>query len=163
MLRYIPILVFAVLLALLFAILLARHDDDSPMVGANVPPLALESFDGKPITPDFAGKTHLISFYASWCVPCLAEHPVLMQLKNEGISIIGIGWRDNPEKLSRWLDSHGNPYALTTVDPKSEAAISMGITGVPESFLISRDGVIIKHWRGPLSERDIEYIKQASR
>jgi cytochrome c biogenesis protein CcmG/thiol:disulfide interchange protein DsbE len=97
----------------------------------------------------------LINFFASWCVPCREEHPLLMQLKSRGTAIWGIAYQDQDKAMAGFLASDGDPYARLGADNTGEAAIAWGISGVPESFLVDRSGIIRWHIGGPLSPRVI--------
>ncbi len=97
----------------------------------------------------------LVNFFASWCVPCHAEHPLLMQLKARGTSVWGIAYQDSETAMAGFLGADGDPYAQLGADNTGEAAIAWGISGVPESFLVDRTGVIRWHIGGPLSAETI--------
>lgn len=93
----------------------------------------------------------LLNFFASWCVPCLAEHPQLKELQKQGLRIEGVAWNDKPEAAQAWLKKHGNPFAQVWSDPRGEGAIALGLRGVPESYLIDTTGRIRLHIRGGLT------------
>ncbi|MDA8049401.1 MAG: DsbE family thiol:disulfide interchange protein [Rhodospirillales bacterium] len=131
------------------------HTVPNLMVGHAVPPF---SVGAAPPGTGFStadlqhlAKPVLVNFFASWCVPCHAEAPLLMQLKAEGVPIWGIDYADTEPALGRFLAADGNPFARLGGDPKGEAAIAWGISGVPESFLIDRSGIIRWHLGDPLS------------
>lgn len=103
------------------------------------------------------GRYVLINLFASWCLPCRAEHPLLMQLsQGKRLAVVGIAWKDTPENIQRLLQQDGNPYEQVAIDSKGEATIALGATGVPESFLVDPAGNVIYHFAGPLDKTRIE-------
>ena len=99
----------------------------------------------------------LVNFFASWCLPCRAEHPLLMDLAESGdVRVLGIDFRDSPEDARRWLGQFGNPYERIGVDERGRTSIDFGVSGVPETFVIDREGRIRYQHIGPLMARDIE-------
>jgi cytochrome c biogenesis protein CcmG/thiol:disulfide interchange protein DsbE len=153
-----PIAVVAVLVAA-FWVGLDRDRDKSvlpsALVGKPAPAFDLPGLDeGAPrLTPAaFQGQLVALNFFASWCVPCRAEHPLLEQISAEfGVPVIGIAWKDKPEDSRAFLAELGDPYAATGTDHNGRTGIDFGITGVPETFLIGRDGVVRYRFTGPLS------------
>lgn len=112
----------------------------------SLPPLAM-----------IADKPVLINFFASWCTPCLGEHPFIKTLgARDDVLLYGIGWNDSASNIAAFLQKNGNPYDHVAVDEEGRTAIAYGITGVPESFLIDRQHRIAYHQRGPLTEDIIE-------
>ena len=115
-------------------------------------------------TPDFynnelinentLGEFYIVNFFASWCKPCLAEHPLLMEMKKKGIKIIGINFRDDEENFKEWINEHGNPFEYILRDDGS-IAYEMGLIGVPETFFIVNK-IIQKKIQGPLFYEDVE-------
>lgn len=97
----------------------------------------------------------LINFFASWCVPCHAEHPLLMQLKSHGVQVWGVAYEDSDKAMRNFLLTDGDPYARLGADDTGETAVAWGISGVPETFLVDRTGVIRWHIGGPLSPKTI--------
>src|SRR3546814_14309900 len=92
-------------------------------------------------SPDLGGKPVLVNVFASWCVPCLAEHPLLTRLaKEEGIPLYGINYQDRREDALAWLDRHGNPYALVGSDLDARVGTDWGVYAVPGTFFADRDG-----------------------
>ena len=115
-------------------------------------------------TPDFynnefidekaMGEFYVVNFFASWCKPCLAEHPLLMEMKKQGIKIIGINFRDDEENFKEWIKEHGNPFEHILRDDGT-IAYEMGLIGVPETYFI-KNKIIQKKIQGPLFYEDIE-------
>ena len=115
-------------------------------------------------TPDFTnkklinekklGEFYIVNFFASWCKPCLAEHPLLMEMKKKGITIIGINFRDDEDNFKEWINEHGNPFEYILRDDGT-IAYEMGLIGVPETFFIFNKK-IQKKIQGPLFYEDVE-------
>ena len=126
----------------------------SAMVNKPVPDFNLPSFDGKfpaLATADLKGKTQIVNFFASWCVPCLAEHPLITELsKRDNVEINGIAYSDTGKNIAKWLNKHGNPYDRVGVDAGRRIGIDWGVTGVPETYIVNKDGIIIFKHGGPL-------------
>lgn len=104
---------------------------------------------------DFQGQVTLLNIFGSWCIACRVEHPLLMHLaKQQEVIIYGINWREkDPNAGSRWLRRHGNPYRLIGNDSHSKAAIALGVTGAPESFIIDKKGYIRYKHMGPIDNQ----------
>ena len=104
---------------------------DKPVPAFDLPPI--EGRDEGLSAADLAdGRPVLVNFFASWCVPCLAEHPQLMKMaREEGVRIVGVNYKDRPEDARRWLDRHGDPYAQIGADLDGRTGIEFGISGVP--------------------------------
>lgn len=119
------------------------------------PEITVRSFDGT--TPwdkhALSGHVTVVNFFASWCAPCAAEMPELAALKKQfpTVRVVGIAWNDERAVLEKWLKKHGNPYDTTWLDPKGDATIALGLRGIPESFLIDRDGQVRYRLSGPLT------------
>ncbi len=133
----------------------------------DLPPLpGAKTLEGKPV-PGLSSKDlktipgiKMVSFFASWCVSCRQEHPFLMELaRRKVIPIVGIAYKDAPEKSLAWLDELGNPYSRIGVDRQGRTGIDFGVYGIPESFFIDERGVIVYKYTGPLSptawEKDV--------
>lgn len=123
------------------------------LVGKPAPTVALEPLGGgAPVPLNQAVKgPMLINVFGSWCVACVVEHPILVDMKAKGMPIVGVAWRDKPENTQRFLRERGNPYAAVLMDPNGLAAIELGITAAPESFLVDAKGQIIAKQAGPLT------------
>jgi cytochrome c biogenesis protein CcmG/thiol:disulfide interchange protein DsbE len=102
------------------------------------------------------GAVSLVNMFASWCGPCRVEHPVITRLaRKEGIVVYGINVRDRPEEAQAWLGQLGNPYRRIGVDRNGRVSIDWGVYGLPETFVVDRDGRIRYRHVGPISERDL--------
>ena len=114
----------------------------------------LDFYDMKPLNQKELDDFYIVNFFASWCKPCLAEHPLLMELQSKGIKIIGINFRDDEENFVKWINEHGNPFFHIIRDDGS-IAYEMGLIGVPETFFIE-NSEIQKKVQGPLFYEDIQ-------
>ena len=115
---------------------------------------AVDFYDMKPLNQKELVDFYIVNFFASWCKPCLAEHPLLMELQSKGIKIIGINFRDDEENFVKWINEHGNPFFHIIRDDGS-IAYEMGLIGVPETFFIE-NSKIQKKVQGPLFYEDIQ-------
>ena len=153
-----PLLTLAILAGFFGWSLLSGRDPasiGSVMVGRPAPTLPAQLGDGL----IKAGKPVLVNFFASWCAPCLAEHPMFERFKQrEGATIIGIAWKDKPEATNAWLARLGNPFSRLGFDQDGKIALDWGLSGVPETYLIDAQGIVRLHFRGPITERDLGTI-----
>ncbi|EIG62830.1 DsbE family thiol:disulfide interchange protein [Bradyrhizobium sp. WSM1253] len=161
-LRYgLPIIVFAAL-ALMLAWALNRdpHRIPSALIGQSVSQFTLPPVKGRMLglsSTDLKGEVSLVNVFASWCVECRAEHPLLLRMKNEAlVPIHGLNYKDAPDDAAKWLDTFGDPYTRTGADLNGRAAIDWGVYGVPETFVISRQGRIAYKQIGPLTQAVLE-------
>jgi cytochrome c biogenesis protein CcmG/thiol:disulfide interchange protein DsbE len=122
----------------------------SMLIGKHVPPFALPGDPGF-ADADLSGMPILVNFFASWCVPCVEEADVLMDLRRTGVPIYGIAYKDKPPATAAFLAKHGNPYARVGRDDPGRVAIDWGVTGVPENYLIDKGGTVRWRWVGPLT------------
>jgi len=118
--------------------------DLPPLEGADRPGLTAAALRDLP-------RPLLVNFYASWCVPCVIEHPQLMRLAADGVPIMGIAYKDKPADALGFLRKHGTPYQRIGVDLPGRIAIEWGLYGVPETYLVDRRGVIRWRYAGPLT------------
>ena len=133
----------------------------SALVGKPAPAFDLAPLDGMGIPGlkrvDLDGKVTVVNIFASWCVPCRQEHPILTALaKNPRIRVVGINYKDQPGNARTFLADLGNPYAAIGVDERGRTAIDWGVYGVPETFLVGPDGVIRYKFIGPLTAETVE-------
>ena len=156
----IPLLLFVALAAFL-AVGLTRDPREvpSPLVGRpapgfDLPRLAADDTAVARFSPaDMKGKVWMLNVWASWCVSCREEHPVLLDLARSGaVPLVGLNYKDGSADARRWLARHGNPYQLSAVDADGRVGIDYGVYGVPETYLIDRAGVIRYKQIGPISE-----------
>ena len=127
-----------------------------PAPQINLPPVAGLERNGEPIPgidpASFKGAVTVVNVWASWCVPCHDEAPLLMQLAQDTrLRIVGINYKDEPENARRFLGRYGDPFAAAGADQNGRAAIEWGVYGVPESFVVGRDGRIAYKLVGPIT------------
>ncbi|GLS30119.1 cytochrome c biogenesis protein CcmG, thiol:disulfide interchange protein DsbE [Mesorhizobium albiziae] len=158
-----PLLLFLGLAAVFFAQLISGRDISavpSALIGQPAPQTSLPPLEGSNLpgleSADFAGKVTLVNVWASWCAPCRQEHPLLYELsRDQRFTIAGLNYKDRPENARRFLGELGNPYKAIGVDDAGRAAINWGVYGVPETFLVGKDGKIAYKHVGPLSPESI--------
>jgi cytochrome c biogenesis protein CcmG/thiol:disulfide interchange protein DsbE len=151
-----PMVVFGAL-AKAFAWSLNRDPRELPsaLIGKPIPPFSLRPVQGRTLglaSTDLTGDVSLVNAFASWCVACREEHPLLLQLKAERlVPVHGLNYKDEPENAARWLNALGDPYTRTGVDRDGRVAIEWGVYGVPETSVVTKDGHIAYKHVGPLT------------
>jgi cytochrome c biogenesis protein CcmG/thiol:disulfide interchange protein DsbE len=166
---FLPFVVFAGL-AVLFLLRLFAGDASrlpSALIGAKVPNFDLAAVEGLAAKPGLSdadlrqGHVTLVNVFASWCVPCRQEHPVLAEIAKdaklaaEGVSLVGIAYKDEPANTSRFLAREGDPYAKIGADRSGMTGIDFGVYGVPETFVVKGDGTIAYKFIGPMDEASL--------
>lgn len=146
-----PIAVFGIV-AVLFAVGLTMNPREIPsvLIGKPVPEFDLPPVQGRSAglsSDDLKGQVSLLNVFASWCLECKREHAFLMALSRSGIvPLHGLNYKDKPDDAQQWLDGLGDPYTRTGADRDGRVAIDFGVYGVPETFLIGKDGrIAYKH------------------
>lgn len=136
----------------------ARETVTSGLIGRPAPTYQLARLGGgEPVdSAAMHGRPYLINLFASYCTPCLAEHPLLMQLEADGVVIIGIAHRDEPDNAARFLARLGDPFSAVGLDPDGRFALELGAAGMPETFVIGGDGSVRAVHRGPLTQEVVE-------
>ena len=160
--RLLPFVPFVVLAAfgVLFATYGLHHDPQvQPMalVGKPLPTIALPTLDGG--APRTVGQTMkgpvLVNFFFSTCAPCAVEAPQLMRLKQRGVPMIGVAYKDEPGNTLAFLDRLGNPFQTVLVDRSGDAGVEFGITGAPETFIVDAHGKILDKHVGVITDADV--------
>ena len=165
---FVPLAVFLALSAIFLVRLFSGDPSRIPsaLIGhpapaVDLPPVAGLERDGKAIpgiaAADFRGNVTLINVWASWCIPCHDEAPFLLELAGDTrIRLVGINYKDQPDNARRFLNRYGNPFIASGADQTGRAAIEWGVYGVPETFLVGRDGRIAYKLVGPISAANFE-------
>jgi len=132
----------------------------TPLIGKPVPQFALSPVKGRTLglsSADLVGEPSIVNVFASWCVECRLEHPLIMQMKARGVAPIhGLNYKDHPDDAAGWLNTFGDPYTRTGADLDGRVAIDWGVYGVPETFVIGADGRIAFKHIGPLTAEILE-------
>ncbi len=158
-LMFLPPLLFAGLALMFYLGLDTAGDTSLPSTreGKPAPPVAEAPLGDYPAFDDAALRApgvKLVNFWASWCAPCRAEHPLLERLARErGITIYGINYKDKPDAALRFLEELGNPFAAIIADQTGRTAIEWGVYGVPETYVIDSSGTILLRYAGPMTEQ----------
>lgn len=159
-LMLLPPLVFAGLAAM-FYFGMQREDPDglpSAREGGMAPPVVLTALQDRDMFTDETlrdGEVKIVNYWASWCAPCRAEHPLLEALAGEGIPIYGINYKDSPENAVAFLEELGDPYTAIGAD-EGRTALDWGLYGVPETYVLDGEGKIILRFAGPVTARSLE-------
>lgn len=159
-----PLVLFAGLATVFMTQLQSGRDVSeipSALIGTKAPELSLVALEGSErpalTTAAISGKLTLVNVFASWCVPCRQEHPMLLELsKDPRVNVVGINYKDRNENALRFLGELGNPYAAIGVDPNGKAAIDWGVYGIPESYLVGPDGTILYKKVGPFDPESFQ-------
>ena len=157
----VPAVVFVALM-LAFGVALNRHPNEVPsaLIGKPVPEFSLAPVKGRTLglsTADLRGAVSVVNVFASWCVACREEHPLLLRMKEDGfVPIHGLNYKDRPDDAARWLDTMGDPYTRTGADLDGRVAIDWGVYGVPETYVIDREGRIAFKQIGPITPESLE-------
>ena len=156
-----PLAIFILLVGFLAAGLrLDPREVPSPLVGKPAPAFDLPILhqpDKRFVPADMRGKVWLLNVWASWCVSCRDEHPVLLALAKRGVvPVLGLNYKDKGDDATAWLKQFGNPYELSVVDADGRIGIDYGVYGVPETYLIDAEGVIRYKQIGPITPAVLE-------
>ena len=153
------IIFFFILLVFFYLLIIDRDPTELPsvLIEKKVPRFESESLldDKKFIsTEEFGNKTTIVNFFATWCKPCREEHRYIKRLSNiKGIKIIGINYKDNPQRTIKWLKELGNPYSNIAIDSNGQIGIDWGVYGLPETFIVNTEGIIKYRHVGPITKK----------
>ncbi len=159
-LMMIPPVAFAALAALFYFGNIREDRDALPSAreGQPAPAVVLTELEGKPLFDDATlrdGEVKLVNYWASWCAPCRAEHPLLEELAQE-VPIYGVNYRDDPDRALDFLDELGNPFAAIGADASGRMALDWGLYGVPETYVVAGDGTVMLRFAGPITPEIVE-------
>lgn len=163
-LAIIPVVALLLFAGLALSQLLSPKKGDFERVSRAAPERLFETLDGATITfaPPPGGSNVVVNLFASWCAPCEAEHPRLMELSDAFPDrVYGILYKDSRENGAAFLDRMGNPFAEVAIDADGQGGLDFGLTGVPETFVISSAGEILVHITGPLDDGDVREVRGA--
>jgi len=156
-----PIGIFAGFVALAGVGMFRDTPDKLPStrVGGAAPAITKAALPGYPPVTEadlLRGEVSLVNFWASWCPPCRAEHPRLMEFAREGVPIIGVNYRDRARHAARYLEDDGNPFVAVAFDENGRSALDWGVTAPPETFIVNGEGTVLFRFQGPLVGSDFE-------
>lgn len=159
----VPLVLFLLLAGFLaFGLKLNPREVPSPLIDKTAPAFRLARLDTPEVAfglDDMRGKVWLLNVWASWCVACRDEHPLLVEMaRRKLVPIIGLNYKDAGDDARKWLRDFGNPYDVSVVDADGRVGIDYGVYGVPETFLIDRDGVIRYKHIGPITVDTVNRI-----
>jgi cytochrome c biogenesis protein CcmG/thiol:disulfide interchange protein DsbE len=159
--RFLPLGIFLMLAVFLaVGLRLNPREVPSPLIGKSAPAFRLPQLQdpGRTLgTEDLKGKVWILNVWASWCVACLEEHPILVDFSKQNVlPIYGLNYKDKRDDALRWLGKHGNPYMLSIEDKDGRVGIDYGVYGVPETYVIDRNGIIRYKRIGPVTAQILQ-------
>lgn len=154
---WIPVIAFFAIIGFMAAVFLRPVTPPDPMVGQIAPAIDLETL-ARDTARQADAPVSIINFWATWCTPCLAEHPVLMYLADKGVNIEGVAFRDKTDLIETMLRQNGDPFTTVYLDPDGEAMIDYGAAGVPESFIVDKSGTVLARITGPITPQSLEEV-----
>jgi len=168
-LALLPLIALVALGGLFYFYALQRSDSTyqpRALVGRMVPDVTLPTLtEGRPVRLREAAAEGpmVVNFFASWCAPCEIEHPILMGMKGSGVRVVGIAYKDAPPNTQAFLTRLGDPFTSALVDRDGRAGVEFGVTGVPETYVIARDGKVLAKHTGPLTQAEAEKLAKLAR
>jgi len=155
-LAFAPLIALAAVVAVGAFVLLRggeRETISEGLIDRPAPAFALQRLDeaGELTNADLAGRAYVVNLFASWCAPCRAEHPHLMALREAGVELVGVAYKDQPQNTARFLSELGDPFSVVALDPVGRFGLDLGLVGVPETFVIGADGRVRAVYRGALT------------
>lgn len=161
-LLFIPLVIFLIL-SVFFYLQLGNDTQYMPsaLIGKKVPSFKLVSLetDETLTQEDLPKQPYLINFWGTWCPACHVEHPFLVTLAEEGVTLVGVDYKDEKSLAEQWLIEKGNPYAMILMDELGYFGVDLGVTGAPETFVVNRSGQIVYRHQGPINADNWPEIK----
>ena len=162
-----PLIIFFCVVVVFFYFLIIKRDPSylpSVLINQKAPVFEATSlFKNKPFVyeEEFGHEIVIVNFFATWCIPCRMEHPYINQLsKEKGVKVIGINYKDDPKKAIGWLQKLGNPYSNVVVDPNGNIGINWGVYGMPETFIVNKNNIVLYRQAGPITEEIYDFFYQ---
>jgi DsbE subfamily thiol:disulfide oxidoreductase len=159
--KYFPLTMFLLICAALAFGLAEKRQPNafvSKMIGQKPDVVTLPLLGGgKMLAIPEEGKVTVLNIFASWCESCQVEHRALTSVTGK-LSIIGLAWKDTPEKIKAWLTTHGNPYQQVLLDEKGQSTLPLALSGVPETFVFDKNGVIAYNKKAPVTEEELRDV-----
>ncbi|SOB98253.1 cytochrome c biogenesis protein CcmG/thiol:disulfide interchange protein DsbE [Rhodobacter sp. JA431] len=160
-LMFLPLVVIAGFVGAAFISMETQDPNAMPtaLAGKEAPAVTAAALGANPTFEDADlrdGTIKLVNYWASWCAPCRVEHPNLIKLRDEGVTILGVNWKDKPDQALGFLDELGNPFAKLGQDPANKMGLDWGVAGVPETFVVDGEGRIVTRIAGPLTDKVLE-------
>jgi cytochrome c biogenesis protein CcmG, thiol:disulfide interchange protein DsbE len=156
-LSFLPLTLFLALAGLFMWAMFGQrvNRNTSALIGKPAPNFVLPAMDGRDLDLSaYKGRPIILNFYASWCAPCRVEHPQFMQLaKDNRFVVLGVAYRDEPEKTAAYLEDLGNPFAQSAIDRQGAVGVQFGLAGVPETYVIGADGKVLFRHQGEVTAK----------
>lgn len=152
---FIPFAIFLLLGFFLWrGLYLDPKDVPSALVDKTFPEFELPTLvqGDKKTLADLKGQVHLVNVWGTWCISCKVEHPFLVELAKQGVSIVGVNYKDDNDAALKWLNELGNPYLFSVDDEDGTLSMDLGVTGAPETFIIDAEGVVRHKHQGPITK-----------
>ncbi len=154
------ILFFLIIFVFFYLLIIERNPNELPSTLINKKPpnfkaISLFNDNSFVTNSDLTGEITLVNFFSSWCLPCKEEHPFIKKLSNQpGIKLIGINYKDDDTKAKKWLEELGNPFDMIGKDKNGRIGIDWGLYGVPETYIIDKNGIIKYKYIGPINKKN---------
>jgi len=161
-LLFIPFFVFLIL-GVFFYLQLGKDTQYMPsaLIGKKVPDFKLVSLETDQLLTqeDLPKQAYLINFWGTWCPACHVEHPFLVELAEQGVTLVGVDYKDEKALAEQWLSEKGNPYTMILMDELGHFGVDLGVTGAPETFVVNRSGDIVYRHQGPITAENWPEIR----